>query len=231
MHPDEPAAGLVRRTRVSAHGQAFFGQTALVPAAPDEEPQPAGADARELMRRLTAGDMEALGEIYDMYGVRCYSLARRLLGEQALAEDAVQEAMLALWRAPERFNAERGSLATFLLTLTHRRAIDVLRREAHQRRGRVATDEHLALLPSADAGTDEQAQARIEGARVRQALAQLPEAQREALLLAYFQGYTQREIASITDTPLGTVKTRMLAGVRALRAHLGPRLSAHGGTP
>jgi RNA polymerase sigma-70 factor (ECF subfamily) len=180
------------------------------------------------MVRLVAGDTSALGEIYDLYGARCYSLARRLLGEQALAEDAVQEAMLALWRAPERFNAERGSLATFLLTLTHRRAIDVLRREAHQRRGRIATDEHLALLPSDDAGTDEQAQVRMESAQVRHALQQLPETQREALLLAYFQGYTQREIASITDTPLGTVKTRMLAGVRALRTHLGPRVRPQG---
>jgi RNA polymerase sigma-70 factor (ECF subfamily) len=187
------------------------------------DPRRTGSDAPELMRRLTAGDTRALGEIYDIYGARCYSLARRLLGEQALAEDAVQEALLSLWRAPERFNAERGSLATFLLTLTHRRAIDVLRREAHQRRGRVATDDHLALLPSGDAATDEQAQARMEGAQVRQALKQLPEVQREALLLAYFQGYTQREIASLTETPLGTVKTRMLAGVRALRAQLGPR--------
>ena len=137
----------------------------------------------------------------------------------------MQEALLGLWRAPERFDPSRASLATFLLTLTHRRAVDVLRREALQRRGRVATDEGLAELPSADAGTAEQAEAQLAGAEVRQALKELPAPQREALLLAYFQGYTQREISALTGAPLGTVKTRMLAGVRALRAALGSRYS------
>ena len=203
--------------------QAVIEQTGVVASVPELDPTRSGPDAQELMHRLVDGDPNALGEIYDIYGARCYSLARRLLGEQALAEDAVQEALLALWRAPERFNSERGSLATFLLTLTHRRAIDVLRREALQRRGRVATDEHLALMPSGEAGTDEQAEARLDGAEVRRALKELPDTQREALLLAYFQGYTQREIAAITGAPLGTVKTRMLAGVRSLRAQLGAR--------
>lgn len=181
------------------------------------------------MRRLVQGDQQALGQIYDAYGSRCYSLANRLLGDTNLAQDAVQEALLALWRAPERFDATRGSLATFLLTLTHRRAVDVLRREALQRRGRVATDDGLALLPSGEPGTAEQAEARLQGAEVREALKELPSVQREALLLAYFQGYTQREISSITGAPLGTVKTRMLAGVRALRAQLSTRYSSLGG--
>lgn len=204
-------------------------QTVVVPStsalhqgsSPDEDP-------RALMRRLTAGDQQALGEIFDQYGSRCYALARRLLGEAALAEDAVQEAFLALWRAPERFDAERGSLATFLLTLTHRRAVDVLRREALQRRGRVATDEGLVELPASEPGTAEQAEVKMRGAEVREALKELPAPQRETLLLAYFQGYTQREIASITGTPLGTVKTRMLAGVRALRVRLGSRYASLG---
>jgi RNA polymerase sigma factor (sigma-70 family) len=184
-----------------------------------------GVDQDELLRRLIAGDQQALAEIYDAYGGRCYALARRLLRDENLAEDAVQEALLGLWRAPERFDSSRASLATFLLTLTHRRAVDVLRREALQRRGRVATDEGLVEVPSQDAGTAEQAEAKVAGADVRRALSALPAPQREALLLAYFQGYTQREISALTGTPLGTVKTRMLAGVRALRTALGPRYS------
>ena len=196
---------------------------------PNIEPgQSPAIDVGALMGRLVAGDQQALGEIYDLYGSRCYALARRLLGDAGLAEDAVQEALLALWKAPERFDAARGSLATFLLTLTHRRAVDVLRREALQRRGRVATDDGLAELASKEPGTAEQAEARIQGAEVREALKELPEPQREALLLAYFQGYTQREISSITGAPLGTVKTRMLAGVRTLRAQLGSRYSSLG---
>ncbi len=182
-----------------------------------------GATQPELLRRLIAGDQRALGDIYDEYGSRCYALARRLLGDAALAEDAVQEAFLGLWRAPERFDATRASLATFLLTLTHRRAVDVLRRESVQRRGRVGSEESLIELPSGDIGTAEQAEIRLAGADLREALKDLPAPQRETLLLAYFQGYTQREIAALTGAPLGTVKTRMLAGVRSLRAALASR--------
>ncbi len=182
-----------------------------------------GAGQQELLGKLIDGDSRALAEIYDAYASRCYALARRLLGDAGLAEDAVQEAFLGLWRAPERFDASRGSLATFLLTLTHRRAVDVLRREALQRRGRVASDDGLVELASDAAGTAEQAEAQLAGADVRRALKELPAAQREALLLAYFQGYTQREISALTGAPLGTVKTRMLAGVRALRTALSSR--------
>ncbi len=177
-----------------------------------------------------AGDAEALGEVFDSYGARCFALAKRLLADTGLAEDAVQEAMLALWRAPDRFDASRGSLATFLLTLTHRRAVDLLRREGHQRRGRVAADDALVDVPAETRGTADRAEAALQGADVRAALKQLPQAQREALLLAYFGGYTQREIAAITGAPLGTVKTRMLAGVRALRGKLAHYHPSFGGT-
>jgi RNA polymerase sigma factor (sigma-70 family) len=215
----------LRIPAVPCLAQPVVTHTVVVPSSPPLDSASSPADPDALMRRLVAGDDQALGEIFDEYGSRCYTLARRLLGDGGLAEDAVQEALLGLWRAPERFDRTRGSLATFLLTLTHRRAVDVLRREALQRRGRVATDDGLAELPSQDAGTAEQAEARVQGNEVRQALKALPGPQREALLLAYFQGYTQREISSITGVPLGTVKTRMLAGVRTLRAQLGARYS------
>lgn len=197
--------------RVSAHEPAHSGG------------DPHAATEREtsaaLAERLQGGGSDALEEIYDSYGSRCYALAYRVLGDAPLAEDAVQEAFLALWRAPERFDAARGSLLTFLLTLTHRRAVDVLRREAHQRRGRV-TPEVLDEVPASDADVAGQAETGVQGEVIREALVGLPQPQREALTLAYFQGYTQREIAAITNVPLGTVKTRMLAGVRRLRTEL-----------
>jgi RNA polymerase sigma factor (sigma-70 family) len=201
-------------------------QTDPVPEISPE--QRVGVDQETLMQRLVAGDQAALAEVYDEYGRRCYALAFRLIGDGGLAEDAVQEALLALWRMPERFDSARGSLATFLLTLTHRRSVDLLRRESLQRRGRVATDDALAELPSGERGTDEQAEVSMQGAEVREALNELPVQQREALLLAYFQGYTQREISSITGAPLGTVKTRMLAGVRSMRFRLAGRYPSLG---
>jgi RNA polymerase sigma factor (sigma-70 family) len=203
-------------------------QTDVVPEFSQPPDARSGHDQDTLMQRLVEGDQSALGEIYDDFGRRCFSLAYRLIGDTGLAEDAVQEALLALWKAPERFDSSRGSLATFLLTLTHRRAVDVLRRESLQRRGRVATDDALAELPSGDRGTDEQAEVLLQGDEVRAALNELPPAQREALLLAYFQGYTQREISAITGAPLGTVKTRMLAGVRTMRTRLAGRYPSLG---
>ncbi len=201
----------------------------LTGAVSTHEPFGASADAQRaaelelsagLAQQLLDGGPHALGAVFDTYGSRCYALAYRVLGDAALAEDAVQEAFMSLWRAPERFDVSRGSMLTYLLTLTHRRAVDVLRREANQRRGRISA-EALNDVPSTEREVLEQAETRAQSEVVREALGALPQAQREALVLAYFQGYTQREIAAITKVPLGTVKTRMLAGVRRLRAELG----------
>jgi len=201
----------------------------LTGAVSAQEPLGASADARRaaelevsagLAQQLLEGGPQALGAVYDTYGSRCYALAYRVLGDAALAEDAVQEAFMALWRAPDRFDVTRGSMLTYLLTLTHRRSVDVLRREANQRRGRISA-EALDNVPSTEREVSDQAETEARSEVVRDALAALPQAQREALVLAYFQGYTQREIAAITRVPLGTVKTRMLAGVRRLRAELG----------
>lgn len=163
-------------------------------------------------------DGRALEALYDRYGSACYSLARRIVVDQQLAQDVVQEVFLGLWRGSGRFDTGRGNLSTWLLSITHHKAVDAVRREERQRSRRVSTD----VLEGTDSGQDvaEAAWNSLRGTRVRRALTELPDAQREALQLAYFGGYTQQEIARLTDTPLGTVKTRTLAAMRKMRGLL-----------
>jgi RNA polymerase sigma factor (sigma-70 family) len=194
----------------------------LVPSwgVPFDPPAAGDADA-PLVGLLRARREEALGELYDRYGGACYALARRIVGDADLAADVVQDAFLTAWREVDRFELGRGSLRTWLLTLTHHRAVDCVRRE-NRHRARRASVEALAATPSGEPAVDEQATDAVRATLVRQALDGLPAPQRQALLLAYFGGYTQNEIAQLTDSPLGTVKTRMLAGMRKLRAALEP---------
>jgi RNA polymerase sigma factor (sigma-70 family) len=159
------------------------------------------------------GEQTALAELYDRHGRVAYGLAVRVLRDPALAEDAVQEAFLAVWRQAGRFSPERGSVAAWIMTLVHRRAVDVVRREERRR---------ADPLPDADeaaggAGADEDAMLRLERERVVSALRQLPDQQREALELAYYGGFTQSELAERLGLPLGTIKSRMFAGLARLR--------------
>ena len=170
----------------------------------------------ELVAQRDAGALEAL---YDRYGRAAYSLARRILTEETLAQDVVQEVFLSLWRDARRFDAGRGTVATYLLSMTHHRAVDVVRREENLRRWRTS-DEGLELEPDPKARVEDEVEASERRAEVRAALAELPAAQREALLLAYFGGYTQREVAALVGVPLGTVKTRMAAGMRKMKEAL-----------
>jgi RNA polymerase sigma-70 factor (ECF subfamily) len=170
----------------------------------------------ELVAEKDAGALEAL---YERYGRAAYSLARRILTEETLAQDVVQEVFLSLWRDARRFDAGRGTVATYLLSMTHHRAVDVVRREENLRRWR-PSDEGLELEPDPKARVEDEVEASERRAEVRAALAELPAAQREALLLAYFGGYTQREVAALVGVPLGTVKTRMAAGMRKMKEAL-----------
>ena len=136
------------------------------------------------------------------------------------AEEVVQEVFLALWRDPAKYDPARGGFPSWLLATTHHKAVDAVRREEAVRRRRVALAEDADRYTSAASDlppVEDAAWAGLRGERVRQALGSLPAVQREALVLAYYAGYTQREIAERTNTPLGTVKTRMLAGMRRLR--------------
>lgn len=178
----------------------------------------------ELVGRLTRGDAVALEALYDRYGRPAYSLARRILGDSGLAEDVVQEVFMALWRQPDKYDASRGGFSSWLLAMTHHKAVDSVRREEtlRRRRSRAADeDESLIATAASGPGIDDQVISSIQGDGVRRALLELPEVQREALTLAYFGGYTQREVAALTGAPLGTVKTRMLAGMRRLKEALG----------
>ena len=173
----------------------------------------------QLVELVAEKDADALEALYDRYGRAAYSLARRILTEETLAQDVVQEVFLSLWRNAGRFDAGRGTVATYLLSMTHHRAVDVVRREENLRRWRTS-DEGLELEADPKARVEDEVEASERRAEVRAALKELPDAQREALLLAYFGGYTQREVAALVGVPLGTVKTRMAAGMRKMKEAL-----------
>ena len=174
----------------------------------------------ELGAALAAGDQSALAELYDRYGGLAYSVALRVLGDPGRAEDVVQDAFLKVWRGASGFDATRGTLRSWLVAAVRNRAVDLLRgRSLHERR-------ELALRPeveSAQAGPEDQAVGAQERAAVTAALAELPEEQRHAVLLAYFGGFTQAEIAELTRVPLSTVKGRMRLALDKLATYLRER--------
>ncbi len=178
-----------------------------------------GQEDASLFVQITQRDAGALEAIYGRYGRACYSLARRILGDEFLARDVVQEVFLALWRGVARYDPARGAFSTWLLSLTHHKAVDLVRREENLRKRRTSVDVLEGQVFDGPQ-VDEQVWSTLRQERVRAALGTLPPPQREALALAYFGGYTQREIAGLTGAPLGTVKTRMLAGMRRLRDEL-----------
>ncbi|GAA4556404.1 RNA polymerase sigma factor [Pseudonocardia xishanensis] len=179
------------------------------------------ATEEDLVVALAAGDRAALAGLYDRYGRRAWALARRICADDDHAQDAVQEAFLAVWKGAARFDPARGRVGTWVMTLVHHKAVDLVRREDGPRRRTTALDDQQPDLPSVPAA-EGAALAAVTATAVRRALDTLPEEQRHALALAYFGGYTQREVASLTDSPLGTVKSRMFAGLARLRASLGP---------
>ncbi len=168
-----------------------------------------------LLALCTRSDETALAELYDRYGRVAFGLALRVLRDRALAEDAVQEAFLAVWRQSGSFDAERAKPSTWILTLVHRRAVDLVRRE-ERRRADPIEDAPVA----AGEATDEEAWIRAQRQVVQEALRKLPADQREALELAYYGGFTQSELAERLGQPLGTIKSRMFTGLRTLRSLL-----------
>ena len=166
----------------------------------------------QVLEAVGRGDDDALGELYDRFGRLAFRLAFRILRDRALAEDAVQEAFLAVWRSAEAYKRERAKPSTWILTVVHRRAVDIVRREQSRR------SEPLEVAPEPSVGAaDEDAVLRDRRAAVQAALTELPGDQRQALELAYYGGLTQSELAERLGVPLGTVKSRMFAGLGRLR--------------
>jgi len=179
----------------------------------------------QIIRRVVAGDQLALAELYDRWSKQAFSLARRVCADEGLAEDVVQEVFIAFWREPGRFDPSRGAFSSWLLTLVHHKAVDAVRRESAIRRRTVpAAEDGDDWSAPPGPGADQAALGAVVAGQVRDALGRLPDEQREALALAYYGGYTQREVATLTGVPLGTVKSRMFTGVQRLRSALGPLL-------
>jgi RNA polymerase sigma factor (sigma-70 family) len=172
----------------------------------------------ELHRRISEGDRGAFEEVYRRYASPAYGLAVRVTGQEALAQEVVHDAFLALWRAPEAFDPGRGAFRTFFLSLVHHRAVDSVRREERLRR-RSERASNLEPVQGEDVaeGVVETVYVSSRKGAVRQALATLPPEQRQVIEMAYFDGYTQARIAEVLHIPIGTVKTRTLAGMRKLR--------------
>jgi RNA polymerase sigma-70 factor, ECF subfamily len=178
-----------------------------------------GLTDTELGEQIAAGNSRALEQLYDRYGALSYSVAVRLLGDPAKAEDVVQDVFLRLWNGAGQFDTARGSLRTWVLAAIRNRSIDYLRgRGAHERRER-EIPEHVEAVGGGSDPWQEVAQS-LEQEAVRGALQALPPEQRQAIELAYFGGYTQREIAEMIRVPLSTVKGRMRLGLEKLHSYL-----------
>jgi RNA polymerase sigma factor (sigma-70 family) len=164
---------------------------------------------------IARADEQALSELYRRFARLAYGLAFRILRDDALAQDAVQEAFLGVWRSAGRFTAERAKPSTWLLTLVHRRAVDLVRREERRRTEPLQPDSEAA-----DSEAPDEAELLNERQTIREALRKLPPEQREAIELAYYGGYTQSELAERLGQPLGTIKSRMFTGLGRLREAL-----------
>jgi RNA polymerase sigma-70 factor (ECF subfamily) len=175
----------------------------------------------DLMALVEGGDPEAFAGIYDRHGRAAYSLAYRMAGERQAAEDLVQDAFLAVWRAAGSYRAERGSVRTWVLTIVHNRGIDQLRSAASRRRIQDRVEATSSLSQPSEAFSE--AWRNSQRSQVRKALEDLPAEQLQVLELAYYSGYTHTEIADLLGLPLGTVKGRMRLGLKKIRAYFDSR--------
>ncbi len=178
-------------------------------------------DDHQLIQRISQVDKDALEALYTRYQTPVYSLAMFMLKQPALAEEVTQDIFLNIWLKAGSFNAERGQPKGWIMSVAHHKIVDLIR---SRKRTIVNTDpadyETLDLLPAAGASTEAQVEQTMERERIMRALATIPEPQREVIMLAYFEGFSQSEMAERLDQPLGTIKTRVRLAMQKLRTVL-----------
>ncbi len=170
-------------------------------------------------------DPEAFEVFYDRHGGAAFSLAYRILGERGAAEDCIQEAFISIWRSGGKFDAARGSVRSWTLSIVRNRAIDVLRSKANKAPKMTFDDDEIIESRPSEELTDEEAMRHETATEVRGALSQLPGEQSKVIQLAYFGGFSQSEIAAMLNVPLGTVKGRMRLGLEKIRGELAEGLA------
>jgi RNA polymerase sigma-70 factor (ECF subfamily) len=173
----------------------------------------------ELLIRVAESDQRAFAELYDMLSARVFALILRVLVNRAQSEEVLQEVFLEIWQSAARFAPNKGQGRSWIMTIAHRRAIDRVR--ASQSSADRDVRAGFRDIGVAHDSVSEQVELGIEGEKVVEALATLPDAQREALVLAYYGGYSQNEVAVLVGAPLGTIKTRMRDGLTRLRSAMG----------
>jgi len=178
-------------------------------------------DDHQLIKRVSQVDKDALEALYTRYQTPVYSLAMYMLKQPALAEEVTQDIFLNIWLKASSFNAERGQPRAWIMSVAHHKIVDAIR---SRRRAIINTDpadyETLDLLPAGGPSTEAQVEQTLERERIMRALDTIPESQREVIMLAYFEGYSQSGMAEKLDQPLGTIKTRVRLAMQKLRTTL-----------
>jgi len=177
------------------------------------------AELVELLKACSLGEEAAFAKLYDATAARLFGLVLRIVRDRAQAEEVTQDAYLDIWRNSSRFDSDRGSALSWLMTIGHRKAVDRVRSAEATRRRDTAYEARDQASPFDQ--TVEEAHRNLDAQRVRKALDTLTETQRGAVELAYFGGYTHREVAAMLELPLGTAKTRIRDGLIRLRDTLG----------
>jgi RNA polymerase sigma-70 factor (ECF subfamily) len=201
----------------------MFDMLRLVPSETDrpEDFESTGKPATKasLLARVAEGDQEAFGELYDQISPRVFGLIRRLLVDHAQSEEVTQEVFLEIWQSATRYQPTRGGATTWILTMAHRRAVDRIRssQSGRDRDVKIGIRDYVAEYDN----VAETVETTIENERVKEALSQLTELQRQAVTLAYYGGYSHSEVAAMLSVPIGTVKTRLRDGMIRLRDELG----------